>query len=174
MDKKEIITTLEEKHTDLFNWLGNQNQEKWETGPDGKWTSGQHILHLLNSIKLLNKALRTPKFLLKRKFGVANRPVRSYDEVAQRYDARLAENLDRSREFNKGLKIPSTKDKERLISTLQIQNKKLQYKTQKWSDSNLDTLLLPHPLMGRMIIREIIMWTAHHTAHHTKILKEKY
>ncbi len=174
MEKKEIITTLEEKHSELFDWFAAQESVAWESGPDGKWTSGQHMLHLVNSIKLLNKALRTPKFLLKRKFGVANRPVRSYDEVAQRYDTRLSENVDRSREFNKGLKVPSLKDKERLLSTLQIQNKKLQYKTQKWSDKNLDTLLLPHPLMGRMIIREIIMWTAHHTAHHTRILKERY
>ncbi len=174
MDKKEITTILEEKHKDLFEWLADQNPEKWEMGPEDKWTSGQHVLHLANSIKLLNKALRTPKFLLKRKFGTANRPVRSYDEVANRYDTRLAENLERSREFNQGLKVPPQKEKERLISLLQIQNKKLQYKTQKWSDKHLDTLLLPHPLMGRMIIREIIMWTAHHTAHHTKILKERY
>lgn len=174
MDKKEIIAILEEKHTDLFDWLADQELENWERGPDGKWTSGQHVLHLVNSIKLLNKALRTPKFLLKRKFGVANRPVRDYEEVAKRYDDRLAENLERSRAFNQGLKVPSQKEKERLISLLQIQSKKLQYKTEKWSDKNLDTLLLPHPLMGRMIVREIIMWTAHHTAHHTSILKENY
>lgn len=174
MEKKEIISVLERKHTDLFDWLEGQTTEKWEMGPDGKWTSGQHILHLVQSIRLLNKALRTPKFLLKRKFGTANRPVRSYDEVAQRYEERLAANLERSRDFNKGLPTPSQKERQRLLASLQIQNKKLQYKTNKWSDRHLDTLLLPHPLMGRMIIREIIMWTAHHTEHHTSILKENY
>lgn len=174
MDKKEISDILESKHQELFNWLENEPIEKWGEGPEGKWTSGQHFLHLVNSIKILNKALRTPKFLLKRKFGVSNRETRSYEEVAKRYEDRLNENKERARAFNDGLRIPTEKERERLISMLQIQNKKLQYKVNKWSDKHLDTLLLPHPLMGRMIIREIIMWTAHHTDHHTRILKELY
>lgn len=174
MDKKEITTLLENKHQELFQWLAEQPLDKWEQGPESRWTSGQHILHLVNSIQMLNKALRVPKFLLKRKFGVANRPVRSYQEVAKRYDDRLSENQSRAREFNKGLRMPTLKEKERLITKLQIQNKKLQYKTNKWSDKHLDTLLLPHPLMGRMIVREIIMWTAHHTTHHKQILNESY
>ena len=61
-----------------------------------------------------------------------------------------------------------------MLTTLQIQNKKLQHKTNRWKDKSLDTLLIPHPLMGRMTVREIIMWTAHHTEHHTEILNEKY
>jgi len=174
MEKKEIIVILEKKHVDLLDWLEDQTPQNWEMGPDGKWTSGQHILHLVESIRLLNKALRTPKFLLRRKFGVANRSVRSYSEVTKRYEERLTANLERSRDFNKGLHKPSLKEKQRLLASLQIQNKKLQYKTNKWSDKHLDTLLLPHPLMGRMIIREIIMWTAHHTEHHTLILKKDY
>lgn len=174
MEKKQIIAILEKKHVDLLDWLEDQKPQNWEMGPDGKWTSGQHILHLVESIRLLNKALRTPKFLLKRKFGIANRPVRSYNEVAKRYEERLIASQDKARDFNAGLRIPSQKEKQRLLASLQIQNKKLQYKTNKWSDEHLDTLLLPHPLMGRMIIREIIMWTAHHTEHHTLILKEHY
>lgn len=169
-----MTRTLEEAHNELFQWIEAQDAKKWLEGPSDKWTSGQHVLHLVDSIKMLNKALRVPKFILKRKFGMANRPVRSYEEVATRYDERLKANLERAKEFNAGLKVPSQKDKQRLIATLQIQNKKLQYKTNKWSDKHLDTLLLPHPLMGRMIIREIIMWTAHHTRHHVSILKDNY
>ncbi|MFY0604122.1 MAG: DinB family protein [Flavobacteriaceae bacterium] len=174
MQKIEIITTLENKHQELFDWIEKQPIDKWIIGPKDKWTSGQHILHLVNSIKLLNKALRVPKFLLKRKFGVCNRAARSYDEVANRYIERLNQNKEKAKAFNINLKVPLKKEKERLVATLQIQNKKLQYKTNKWSDKHLDTLLLPHPLMGRMTVREIIMWTAYHTDHHKDILKEKY
>ena len=41
----------------------------------------------------------------------------------------------------------------------------------KFSVSDLDTYLLPHPLLGKMTIREISLWTAYHTEHHYKILK---
>ena len=57
---------------------------------------------------------------------------------------------------------------------LQIQNKKLQYKTKRLKDKHLDKLLIPHPLMGKMTLREIIMWTAYHTDHHNQILKASY
>ena len=72
------------------------------------------------------------------------------------------------------MKVPNLKEKEYILTRLQVENKKLQYKTKKMSDKNLDTLILPHPLMGKMPVREIIMWTAYHIEHHTKTLQEKY
>lgn len=174
MNKTEIIESLELKHKELFTWLENYPDQKWVLGPKDKWTTGQHILHLVISIRMLNKALSMPKFLLKYKFGKSNRPSRSYKEVAKRYEDRLAENHVRARTFNQDLKTPTLKDKQQLKSTLQILNKKLQYKTNKFKDKNLDLLLLPHPLMGKMTLREVIMWTAYHTEHHLEILKKNY
>ncbi|MFY0631277.1 MAG: DinB family protein [Flavobacteriaceae bacterium] len=174
MDRIGIIELLESQHQEVFQWLENQPDEKWITGPEGKWTTGQHILHLVNSEKMLNKALSYPKFLVKRKFGVSNRESRSYSEVAKRYQERLSENQEKARAFNSGLRTPSLKEKKHLMNTLKIQNKKLQYKTKKLKDKHIETLLLPHPLMGRMTLKEIIMWTAHHTEHHLTILKNHY
>jgi len=174
MEKKEIVTILETKHQDLFDWLKTASDEQWTQGPKDRWTAGQHILHLVDSARLLNKALGSPKFLLKYKFGTSNRPSRSYDEVSERYEQRLSENKDRASTYNKDLKIPLLLERKRLVDSLQVLNKKLQYKTNKLKDKHLDTLLLPHPLMGKMTLREIIMWTAHHTSHHVEILKKDY
>jgi hypothetical protein len=174
MDKTEIADLLEEKHKDLFLWLENQSLENWEKGPEEKWTLGQHIQHLVDSLQLLNNALSYPRFFLKYKFGVCNREPRSYDRVAKNYEEKLSLNKDIARNFNKKLKKPTSQDRERLLTRFQIQQKKLQYKTKKISEHNLDTLIIPHPLMGKMTIREIIMWTAHHTEHHTESLKLLY
>lgn len=174
MNKESIIEILEAKHQELFNWLDNQPEEKWLEGPDEKWTVGQHILHLVNSIQLLNNALSFPSFILKYKYGIVNRELRDYDTVAKRYEEKLNTNLERAKQFNKSLKKPTLAQKKNILTTLKIQNKKLQYKTRKLKDKNLDTLILPHPLMGKMAIREIIMWTAYHTEHHTMTLKNNY
>jgi hypothetical protein len=72
------------------------------------------------------------------------------------------------------MKVPTLNEKEYILSRLQTEQKKLQYKTKKISNKNLDTLILPHPLMGKMPIREIIMWTAHHVEHHTETVKSKF
>lgn len=174
MEKEAIADLLEEKHQVLFDWLKSQPDDNWEKGPDGKWTVGQQILHLVNSIQLLNNALSYPRFFLKYKFGTCNRDPRDYATVAKKYQQKLVENEDRARTFNQNLKKPLQKDRERLLTRLQIQNKKLQYKLRNISDINLDTLVIPHPLMGKMTIREIIMWTAHHTEHHTETLSMTY
>lgn len=174
MKKDGIINMLENEHQKLFDWLDKQPNNNWEKGPEEKWTTGQHILHLVDAIKKLNNALSLPKFLLKSKFGVSNRELRPYTAVVKRYQEKLALNKEKAKTYNTGMKIPLLKEKKHLIQTLNVQNKKLQYKTNKWKDTHLDTLILPHPLMGKMPIREIIMWTAHHTAHHTETLTENY
>ena len=71
MEKDDIILKLEEKHQTLINWLQNHDNQKWQEGPENKWTTGQQALHLLQSIKPLNAALSMPKFMLKYKFGKA-------------------------------------------------------------------------------------------------------
>lgn len=174
MNKESIANLLEEKHQQLFDWLKNQPEDSFEKGPEGKWTTGQHIEHLVDSIKQVNKALSYPSFLLKYKFGIANREVRTYEEVVKKYQEKLLTNQERAREFNINVKTPTEKKYNQLLLTLGIQNKKLQYKTQKLKDKNLDTLILPHPLMGKMPLREIIMWTAYHTEHHAIILEKKH
>jgi hypothetical protein len=174
MEKEVIADLLEEKHRELFEWLEKEPNDNWEKGPDGKWTVGQQIQHLVDSLQLLNNALSYPRFFLKYKFGLCNRKPRNYKTIVNKYQQKLLENKDQTKTYNQKLKKPLLKDRERLLTRLQIQSKKLQYKIKKISDVNLDTLVLPHPLMGKMTIREIIMWTAHHTEHHTETLIMTY
>lgn len=174
MDKETIANLLEEKNLSLLDWLEHQDSEKWEKGPEGKWTTGQQALHLLQSIKPLNDALSMPKFLLRYKFGKSNRELRDYESIVKKYQDRLNEVQGKTFKASQNMKVPTLKDKKYILCRLQVENKKLQYKTKKISDKTLDTLILPHPLMGKMPIREIIMWTAHHIEHHTKTLQEKY
>ena len=174
MDKQLIADVLEEKHQALFEWLENQPEDKWVAGPENKWTTGQHALHLLKSIKPLNDALSMPRLLMRTMFGKNNRAVRSYEKVASRYEEKLSQNLDKAEIFNEKLKAPALKDRTYILNRLKTENKKLQYKTRRIRDEDLDELVPPHPLMGKMAVREIIMWTAHHVEHHTNTLKEKY
>ncbi|WP_431158014.1 DinB family protein [Winogradskyella poriferorum] len=174
MDKEDIIQHLESKYTELLDWLEHHPDEKWTEGPDGKWTTGQQALHLLQSIKPLNDALSLPKFLIRYKFGKANRSVRPYEAIVKRYHERLEKVKGITYKGSQNMKIPSVNDKQYILNRLQTENKKLQYKTNKLSDKQLDKLILPHPLMGKMPLREMIMWTGYHVEHHLDSLKKNY
>ncbi|UPT65903.1 MAG: DinB family protein [Sphingobacteriales bacterium JAD_PAG50586_3] len=41
------------------------------------------------------------------------------------------------------------------------------------SDSKLDTYLVPHPLLGKVTLREILFFTILHTEVHLEILKNR-
>ena len=124
MTKEEIAIILDEKHQELINLISNKSYEFWLKAPENKWTVGQHVLHLLEASKLLNKALSYPKFILKYKFGTSNRHSRSYEMVARRYQEKLSQNQERAKKFNQDLRIPTVSEKETLISELNIESKK--------------------------------------------------
>jgi len=174
MDKEAIANLVDQKHQDLFLWLEHQELEHWETGPEGKWTTGQQTLHLLQSIKPLNMALSMPKFLLRYKYGKSNRLPRDYDTIVKRYHERLEDAKGKTYKGSQNMKVPTQKDKDYIINRLKVECKKLQHKTMKWKDKDLDNVILPHPLMGKMPVRELIMWTAYHVEHHTNSLKKSY
>ena len=174
MTKEEIAELLEDKCNELFDFLNSQSDSSWTEGPEGKWTTGQHILHLIQSLKPLNRALSMPKFILRYKFGKANRDIRDYHTVVNRYHERLDQNRGVTFGPSRDMKVPPIEDKQYLIDQLQIENKKVQYMTRKWRDKDLDKLILPHPLMGKMPVREMLMWSAYHVEHHSKTLQSDY
>ncbi len=174
MNKVEIQQILTDKHQRLINWVKDHADEKWNQGPPNKWTTGQHFLHLIQSIKPLNRALTVPKFFLKYKFGVSNRETRTYEQVVNRYQERLSKVTAGISPFSRNMRIPNNQEKSNILLELTKQHKRLNKKFSKWEEKDLDKYILPHPLMGRMPVREIVMWTAYHAEHHHRILEEKY
>jgi hypothetical protein len=174
MTKEAIIELLDVKHQELLKWLNQQDQEKWTFGPHGKWTTAQQALHLLQSIKPLNDAMSMPKFLLRYKFGKTNRDVRAYATIVNRYKERLNDAKGQTFKGSRNMKSPTLNDKAYILNRIEVENKKLQHKVKTWKDKDLDAIVLPHPLMGKMPVREIVMWTSYHVEHHTQILKTNY
>jgi len=175
MNKSEIAQLLDQTHNSMLEYLANHEDSKWDKGPDGKWTTGQHIVHLIQSISALNKGLKIPGLVLQYKFGKANRGPREYMTIINRYNEKL-------KGVEKGVVSPLSKNmpstppdgKQEIINRFTEEKDKLLKMLNSKSEKALDKYLIPHPLMGRMLMREIIMWTAYHTEHHQKVLKEKY
>lgn len=174
MTKREVSEILEQKHKILYKWLENHPNENWVKGPQGKWNTGEHVVHLIQSENALNKALWLPKFYLKYKFGTNNRDNRTYHQIVKKYQDKLANNPGVVANTSRKMPPITLNNKDFYVSKLEKEKIKLIKKFQKWTEHDLDTYLLPHPLLGRMTIREIVIWTAYHTEHHYKILKSNY
>lgn len=154
MTKYDIEPILDNKHIELFEWVNKQSDQSWTQGLNEKWTVGQHILHIVDVIQLLNKAFEYSQFLLRYKFGKSNRPSRSYDALVKRCKEKLHLHKEKAKTFHKNLRIPKIAERQKLLVVLQFENKKLQARVHQWKNKDLDTLLIPHPLMGKMTMRE--------------------
>lgn len=175
MTNHEIVHLLKENESTLKAVFDSQESEFWELKPENKWSAGQHVIHLVQSTEPLLKALKLPNFLLRWRFGTSNRPSRTYQEVVQRYQEKLqAAGPGVIGPFSRNMPESPSSDLEKWFDKFFTLNEKVNHLTLKLNDKALDTILLPHPLMGRMTLREILMWNAYHTDHHIHILNQKY
>lgn len=170
-DKPQIISSLKEK-VDTFNdFIAPLNKEQFEATPCNKWSAGQNLDHLIRAIKPLQLAYGLPKFALRVLFGKTNRPSRTYDEIVTKYKNKLAAGGRASGPF-----IPPVilfEKKEELLKKYEEQKQNLIAKIEKQSEKDLDVYILPHPLLGKVTLREMLFFTIHHNEHHLESLKNR-
>lgn len=174
MENKIITAQLKSNENLLIALFDSATPDFWVNKPEGKWSAGQHVIHLVQSSRPLLRALRMPNFLLKWRFGKSNRPSRSYEEVVKRYKEKLALSQGVVGPFSLNMPESDHSQAKSWLSQLSQLNDNINKITLRLKDRDMDTILLPHPLMGKMTLREILMWNAYHTLHHVEVLKEKY
>lgn len=170
-DKSEIITALSEKVGAFNHFIEPLNKDQFEVMPNGKWSAGQNLDHLIRAIKPLQLAYGLPKFALRIMFGKTNRPSKTYDELVAKYKAKLAAGGKASGPF-----IPpaiSFDKKNELLKKYESQKQKLITKIEKQSERDLDLYILPHPLLGKVTLREMLYFTIHHNEHHLNLLIDR-
>ena len=65
-------------------------------------------------------------------------------------------------------------DKKRLLDQYTAYSEKLERLINRLSENELDKYILPHPLLGKLTLREMMFFTIYHTQHHSTSLKELY
>ena len=63
--------------------------------------------------------------------------------------------------------------KDELIKKYAEQKQKLISKIEKQNEKDLDVYILPHPLLGKVTLREMLYFTIHHNEHHLESLKNR-
>ena len=170
-NKNEIVEALD-KNVKAFNqFILSLNKEQFENTNDGKWSAGQNLDHLILAIKPLQPAFSLPGFILKTLFGKANRPSKSYEALVEKYKSKLASGGKASGRFIP--KIILFAEKEILVKKYNRQKEKLIHKIKKQSEDKLDNYILPHPLLGKITLREMLFFTIYHNEHHLQIVTQR-
>jgi hypothetical protein len=168
MNKEQIADLLRTNHAQFIDQVRGLSETDLCYAPGGKWSAAQQLDHIIKSVSPVNMAMGLPKFILTWKFGTSNRPSKTYDELIEKYKVKLLEGGKASERF-----VPPTitvGQREKLVAQLYSLIKKLSAKTEKHSEEALDKYILPHPLLGKLTLREMLYFTAYHVQHHRDLV----
>jgi DinB superfamily len=165
MDRHQLSEQLEHHHRAFTTLLSDLTPAQLDAIVANKWNAYQQIEHIIKSVSPVNTAFLLPLFLLGLLFGKANRNSKSYDELVAKYHLKLIEGGRAASRF-----VPGGKEKNIQVLTNQLLRlvHSLQHKIRSRKEAELDLYILPHPLLGKLTLREMIYFTIYHVQHHQK------
>jgi hypothetical protein len=169
--KDEIIVGLRNSFGELITHIQSLDTKAFESTPLNKWSAGQQLEHLIKSVRPINLVLFLPHWLIKSVFGKMNREPRTFEILLKKYHDKLALGGTASSPFVPSV-IPFIQ-KEKLIKRYNSHLDKLCKHVESLTENDLDTIVLPHPLLGKVCLREMMYFTIFHTQHHLKSIKER-
>lgn len=170
MERETLAQLLQQNYLHVIEQIRNLSDRELLYAPKDKWNALQQLDHLIKSVAPVNMAMGLPKFVLSWQFGIANRPSRSYDALVDRYHIKLQAGGRASGAFVPPMQLDPA-DKEALLNKLQSIVQKLVRKILRQNEVSLDRYILPHPLLGKLTLREMLYFTAYHASHHGKSIE---
>jgi hypothetical protein len=168
MNKQEIIRLLEKSYTAFSDEIEVMNEDEFRKFARGKWNASQHADHLNRSLLPLIFALKLPVLLAKMLFGKAKQSSSTYEDLVTKYLTKLASGSKAVHPF-----IPSRfayKSKETLLKKLNANLKNLLRLLEKYQENQFDEIMLPHPILEKITLREMLYFTIYHAVHHRKLM----
>jgi hypothetical protein len=144
--------------------------------PQGKaWSPSEHVRHLRKSSAPVAMALKLPRLLLRIRFGLRSGPSRSFPQVQQTYLGKLAEGADAGSYAPRRDAPPSNPaDRRReIMNAWAAVTVDLTNAMAGWNEPDTDRYQLPHPILGLLSVREMLIFTVYHTAHHLRRVQER-
>ncbi len=164
MKPSEISSLLVSNHKKFLDYIRSLNDEDLIYAYPEKWSAGQQLDHILRALKPLNTLLILPPFLLKFIFGKANRPSRSYRELVAKYTTKLTAGGRATGRF-----VPekiNASHRAELLRKVERGSARLSQRIAAYSETEMDKVILPHPLLGKVTLREMMYFTIYHVEHH--------
>jgi hypothetical protein len=170
MTRDEILTRLDALDAEARAYWSAFGDAEFFAPIGEAWSPAENVRHLSKSIRPVTKALGMLRVVLRVLFGAPRRPSLSYDALVAKYRAALAAGGEAGR-F-----APSqsaSRDRETILRHYAEANKALRGAIERWPDRALDRYQVPHPLLGKLTVREMLMFTLYHQGHHMDGVKRR-
>lgn len=166
--KMDIISALKDSEQRALNWFADIPDHGFFTRQGEVWSASDNVDHMIRAIKPLIKALKLPKVALQTMFGRPGNLSRTYDEICTIYRGEIANGAQASGTFLPKQNTPQFPEQEKaeLLDQLSSIIDKLISVLEGWNENDLDEVQLPHPIIGKLTVREMLFFTIHHNLRH--------
>ena len=167
--KKELIDTLEDSSWRVAEWFTAIPAKDFFIRQREAWSASDNVDHLTRAHKPIAMALKLPKLTLRAMFGRPARASTSYEGLCQNYRDEIAKGAQASGRYLPNQQNPDSDaeiKKLRLLAQFSNASRELVAAAEKWTEGDLDDYLLPHPILGKLTIREMLFFTIYHNLRH--------
>ena len=170
-----LLDGLKVQAQEISSFFESMSVEEFFASQGNHWSPAGHLRHLAKSVRPLAAAMEVPRMALRVRFGRSRTGSRSFDEIVQVYSEQLAAGAGAG-PFSPSDKIPELSDDEwrlLILDRWQQASQQLAEASEGWGERDLDKYRLPHPLLGKMTVREMLFFTLHHNAHHARRVAQR-
>lgn len=139
------------------------------------WSPAETVRHLSKSVRPVARGMTLPRWALRLMFGRASRPSRGYREIVAAYQAALAAGGKAGR-FAPSSRPPAADpeaERARIMAERARAATELTDVIRRWDEVALDRYRLPHPLLGKLTVREMLFFTLRHNLHHVEVTERR-
>lgn len=170
-DHDPMIQNLIQAYREVLDLTDSLDDRTYASPPlVGKWSPAQHLVHLIRSLGIVVWVTSWPYALQRLVWGRANRPSRSYEELVQRYQARLAGIKAKSPAFF-APPAQSATQRHRINKRLLALTERYVNQLQSCPADYLETQILPHPALGKVTVREMALFSTYHGRLHLGLIQ---
>jgi hypothetical protein len=171
----DILGALRQLHSEADAYLRTLPASKFVEPQGEKWSPADHVRHLRKSISPLVPALAMPRFVILGMFGWSRRGSHSYRALREIYLRALDDGGQAGRFAPSPRPLPADAEhyRDEVLAEWQRTSDELLVEIARWPEASLDRCRLPHPLLGKLSVREMLFFTLYHNSHHLNLIASR-
>jgi hypothetical protein len=139
------------------------------------WAPADQVRHLTKAIRAVTRGLRIPRLFLLVRFGWHRGASRTLAQIRSDYERALGTGV-RAREFAPRALATTEMDaagRARVMAHHATAVTEFAGALARWPARALDRYQLPHPLLGKLSVREMVLFTLLHNVHHVNVAERR-
>ncbi|MFK7773817.1 MAG: DinB family protein [Saprospiraceae bacterium] len=169
--KSEIIQSVQSSFDQVTACVESIPDEIFYDKKNGKWSIAENLDHLIQSTKPVASVLKKNKLFLLG-FGISLSGSENFETLRSNYLLKLSQGLAPANGGGFVSKNIESISKEKFLENWNMIGSKFPNRIDQWSENNLDRFKLPHPLLGKLTVREMLFFTVFHNEHHLRTMKQ--